>query len=181
MGTWNLLAWGWPFAASPSVSSGLVYEHNEIDDPSKPWPPPDPDRIYRAPRAPLQGDGFTQSMDIDDFRKRQEADLQRHNGEHVVRRRPFHERYAHLAQPERAGDDYYDNDEDAIATDSEADEEIQSPETLNQQATADEGEEAWRNKEGERLADFGLDEDAEFYDEDNLPLAEIMRRRKADA
>lgn len=37
----------------------------------------------------------------------------------------------------------------------------------------------WRNKEGERLADFGLDEDAEFYDEDNLPLAEIMRRRKA--
>jgi len=38
----------------------------------------------------------------------------------------------------------------------------------------------WRNKEGERLADFGLDEDAEFYDEDNLPLAEIMRRRKVD-
>lgn len=38
----------------------------------------------------------------------------------------------------------------------------------------------WRNKEGERLADFGLDEDAEFYDEDNLPLSEIMRRRKAD-
>lgn len=38
----------------------------------------------------------------------------------------------------------------------------------------------WRNKEGERLADFGLDEDAEFYDEENdLPLAEIMRRRKA--
>jgi len=39
----------------------------------------------------------------------------------------------------------------------------------------------WRNKEGERLADFGLDEDAEFYDEDNLPLAEIMRRRQADS
>lgn len=37
----------------------------------------------------------------------------------------------------------------------------------------------WRNKEGSRLADFGLDEDAEFYDEENdLPLAEIMRRRK---
>jgi hypothetical protein len=39
----------------------------------------------------------------------------------------------------------------------------------------------WRNKEGERLADFGLDEDAEFYDEDNLPLAEIMRRRRGDS
>lgn len=31
MGTWNVLAWGWPFASSPSVESGLVYEHNEID------------------------------------------------------------------------------------------------------------------------------------------------------
>jgi hypothetical protein len=31
MGTWNMLAWGWPFASSPSVESGLVYEHNEID------------------------------------------------------------------------------------------------------------------------------------------------------
>jgi palmitoyltransferase len=31
MGTWNLLAWAWPFAASPSINSGLVYEHNEID------------------------------------------------------------------------------------------------------------------------------------------------------
>lgn len=37
---------------------------------------------------------------------------------------------------------------------------------------------SWRNKEGERLADFGLDEDAEFYDEDDLPLSEIVRRRK---
>jgi palmitoyltransferase len=137
-------------------------------------------------------------MDIDDFRRRQEADLQRYqNGEQVTRRRPFHERYAHLAQSEQA-DDYYNNDDDAIAADSEVDEEIQSPETLNHQSIADEGEEAWvlfideretkltvshirwRNKEGERLADFGLDEDAEFYDEDNLPLAEIMRRRKAD-
>ena len=83
-------------------------------------------------------------MDINDFRARQEADLQRRNqsGEYVVRRRPFHERYAHLAQPERANEDYYDNDDDAIASDSEADEEIQSPETLDQQANAEEGEEA---------------------------------------
>lgn len=108
-----------------------------LADPSKPWPPPDPDRLFRAPRAPLSGDGFTQSMDLDDFRRRQEADLQRYqNGERVVRRRPFHERYAHLAQPEQAND-YYDNEDDAIAADSEAD-----AETLSNQAIADEGEEA---------------------------------------
>jgi palmitoyltransferase len=31
MGTWNPLAWFWPFAQSPSVESGLSFLHNEID------------------------------------------------------------------------------------------------------------------------------------------------------
>ena len=43
----------------------------------------------------------------------------------------------------------------------------------------EEGEESWRNSEGERLKDFGVDEDAEFYDEDDIPLAELLRRRRA--
>lgn len=90
-------------------------------------------------------------MDVDEFRKRQQADLQRQQtGEHVVRRRPFHERYAHLDRSERGNDRYNNNnddddDEDAIATDSddEADEEIQSPSILNRQSAAEEeGEEA---------------------------------------
>jgi hypothetical protein len=76
-------------------------------------------------------------MDVDEFRKRQQADFQRHQtGEHVVRRRPFHERYAHLDQSERESDQY-NNDDD------EADEEIQSPSILNRQSAAEgEGEEA---------------------------------------
>lgn len=41
-----------------------------------------------------------------------------------------------------------------------------------------EGEEGWRNSEGDRLQDFGVDEDADFYDEDNIPLAELLRRRQ---
>ena len=43
---------------------------------------------------------------------------------------------------------------------------------------SDEGEESWRNAEGERLRDFGVDEDVEFYDEDDVPLAVLMERRK---
>lgn len=31
MGTWNIVAWFWPFARSLPISSGLSYEHNEID------------------------------------------------------------------------------------------------------------------------------------------------------
>jgi hypothetical protein len=65
----------------------------------------------------------------------------------VVRRRPFHERYAHLDRSGR-GSDRYDNDDDddgVLETDSEdeADEEIQSPSILNRQSNAEEeGEEA---------------------------------------
>lgn len=39
------------------------------------------------------------------------------------------------------------------------------------------GEEAWRNSEGERLHDFGVDEEIEFYDEEDIPLAILMQQR----
>ena len=41
---------------------------------------------------------------------------------------------------------------------------------------------AWRNSEGERLKDFGVDEDVEFYDEqddDDVPLSELLARKRA--
>lgn len=45
-------------------------------------------------------------------------------------------------------------------------------------SSSGEGEEGWRNSEGERLADFGVDEEAEFYDEDDIPLSKLIERRK---
>jgi hypothetical protein len=82
-------------------------------------------------------------MDIDEFRKRQEADLQRRqNNDHVIRRRPFHERYAHLAQTNQT-ENYYDHEDDgAVTSGSEADEEIQSPEAAGPRSVSGEGEEA---------------------------------------
>jgi palmitoyltransferase len=41
------------------------------------------------------------------------------------------------------------------------------------------GEEGWTNSEGDRLKDFGVDEDADALDEDDIPLGELLRRRKA--
>ena len=35
----------------------------------------------------------------------------------------------------------------------------------------------WRDADGERLDDFGVDEEVDFY-EDNVPLSELIRRRK---
>ena len=40
------------------------------------------------------------------------------------------------------------------------------------------GKEGWRNSEGDRLDDFGVDENAELFDEDNVPLAELIRKRQ---
>ena len=39
--------------------------------------------------------------------------------------------------------------------------------------------EGWRNSEGDRLDDFGVDENAERFDEDNVPLVELIRKRQA--
>jgi hypothetical protein len=67
-------------------------------------------------------------MDIDEFRKRQEADLQRRQ---------------HLAQANQTENYYdHDDDDDAMTSGSDADEEIQSPEAVGQQMVSDEGEEA---------------------------------------
>ena len=97
--------------------------------------------MYRVPRAPISGDGFTQSMDIEDFRRRQEADRQRYaDGEFVIRRRPFHERYEHLAKTTQ---DAYEDDEQAITTDDEDDDEPELLDNGNKpKAYEDEGEEA---------------------------------------
>ena len=51
----------------------------------------------------------------------------------------------------------------------------QQPEIDN----AGQDREGWRGSDGDRLGDFGVDEDAEVLDEDNVPLAELIRKRQA--
>ena len=63
-------------------------------------------------------------------------------------------------------------------SDDDGDEAFETP-SKKRKGGDNAGEEGWRNKEGERLADFGVDEVADFYDEDDVPLAELLRRRKA--
>ena len=43
------------------------------------------------------------------------------------------------------------------------------------------GEEGWTNSEGDRLRDYGVDEEAEILADDDIPLAELLRRRKVRA
>ncbi|EON61876.1 hypothetical protein W97_01094 [Coniosporium apollinis CBS 100218] len=133
--------------------------------PSVTWPPPDPDRIPRVRRefnpeeAFIHKEGYVDTYnEVEAFRQRQQEDLQRWKrpSNEVQRRRPFHERLEKSVAAE-VEDGY-----------SSPDEQDGAP-----------GEEAWRNSEGERLADFGVEEDVDFYDEDEVPLADLLRRRKA--
>ncbi|DAA77842.1 TPA_exp: putative Palmitoyltransferase with autoacylation activity Pfa4 [Trichophyton benhamiae CBS 112371] len=162
-GSNNIFGWFWPFSRTPDRRTGLEFEVNGFEDESLIWPPPDPDRMsrntpQRQDRTTLLGDG--QNFDYDEieaFHKRQEADYLRQRAVSEVRRRkPFHKRYM------KKGDDGHLSN----ISDSE-DEELSNS-----------GEEGWRNSEGERLKDFGVDEEVEFYDEDDIPLAELIRRKK---
>jgi palmitoyltransferase len=91
---------------------------------------------------------------VEEFKKRHEEDLKRQASivNSDIRRRAFHKREDLF--PER-------NRKDTPRPESE-----------------ESGEEGWRNSEGERLEDFGVDELAEFYDEDEQPLSELIRRRQ---
>lgn len=186
-GTANPLAWFWPFAATPPARRGLNFEVNGFEDASVAWPPPDPDRMPRIRRTFNPEEAFTHRGDelsaknginIEAFRKRQEEDLKRwqsssQNGAGdgtLQRRRPFHERFD-------SSGTLVPSD---VESEDDSEEEGSDVDFGNDRAEAD-GEEAWRNSEGETLKDFGVDQDAEFYDEDDVPLGELIRRRKAAA
>ena len=171
MRTGNVLAWFWPLAATPSVESGLTFETNGFEDEGSSWPPPDPDRLHRkvpkgmerAEEAFTYRDAELNNEDtLAAFRRRQEEDV-------IRRRKPFVQRVeARAAREQHTGQAEDDWDEEMHADGS-----LEGNE---------DGEEAWKNSEGERLKDFGLDEEAEFYDEeDDLPLGEILARRRARA
>ncbi|KAF2468225.1 palmitoyltransferase pfa4 [Lindgomyces ingoldianus] len=169
MGTGNTLAWFWPLATTPSIESGLEFETNDLEEPGLQWPPPDPDRINRrVPHGFDRGEEaftyrnaeLTPRETIAAFRRRQEADI-------VRRRKPFVQRVeSQVARGESTGvEGAFDECEDLQGSG----------------AGSASGEESWKNSEGERLRDFGVDEDVEFYDEDDLPLGELLARKRMQA
>lgn len=93
---------------------------------------------------------------VNAFRRRQQEDLKRYDQRVTtsIPRRPPHELHSNAS--------YRD---DSVSSQSAKSDNLGS-----------DGE-GWRDSEGDRLGDFGVDEDAEFHDEDDIPLAELLRRR----
>ncbi|KAF2636116.1 palmitoyltransferase pfa4 [Massarina eburnea CBS 473.64] len=188
MGSANPINWLNPFSRTPPLSTGLSFPTNEFEDPNLSWPPPDPDRSYRRqkPTTPSadSSSGFiygestlSPQESMVAFRARQEADV-------VRRRKPFVERVeARMAKDRLEGWLTKDTDDGGSSGSDNDDEMVEGKEGGRSRSDSVSGEEAWRNSEGERLKDFGLDEEVEFYDEpeenDGVPLSELLQRRRA--
>ena len=180
MGTANPISWFNPLAGTPSLHSGLSFPTNGFEDANTTWPPPDPDRLYRRYAKAVNTDAFTyqdSTLSPEDtiaaFKARQAED-------EVRRRKPFLERTeASLAQ-ERIAQWNGGDQEDYEYGDEASDLDVENEKKIHDDGEQ-EGEEGWRNSEGERLKDFGVDEDVEFYDEqeDEIPLSELIARRRA--
>lgn len=95
--------------------------------------------------------------EMEAFRQRQVADLRRFQKDATpdVRRLPFYDRYEGISQQAQSPSQKLDSTDGIIC-----------------------GEESWRDPEGDRLGDFGVDELIEFYDEDDLPLATILQQQR---
>lgn len=163
-GSINILSWLWPLASSPNRDTGWEFKTNGFEDPGTSWPPPDPDRIplpaHRSlpSEMPMAQSYASAREEIEAFKRRQEDDMNRRKPvSGIQRRKRFHDRYQQKEEYESEG-------------------ERQPGPVYGDQS--DEGEESWRNADGERLRDFGVDEEVEFYDEDDIPLAVLMEQRK---
>jgi palmitoyltransferase len=161
-GSANVLSWFWPFAATPDPSTGLEFEVNGFEDPNLSWPPPDPDRIpLPAKREDMSA--AIAAADASYHRAVQARNMQRSNdashsgGGHIQRRKRFHDRFNENKAKERDSESESDSSDDGEVHD---------------------GEEGWKNSEGDRLRDFGVDEEAEFYDEEDIPLGILIQRRR---
>lgn len=174
MGTSNFLSWFFPFAGHPKVDkkgkgAGWTWEENGFNRKEGMWPPLDPEKIRRAARAwpAARRDYEAELMELEleldanpdqqkeAFKARQDADLRR--------RKLLDELEEHGNETGYPDDGYDDEDDNADAAHS----------------SAFAGGKEWTNSDGERLWDYGVDEDTETGADDDVPLAELLRRRRA--
>jgi palmitoyltransferase len=158
MGTSVVFLWFLPFGPTPEIETAAEFDVNGFEDVSKVWPPPDPDKMPRPPRR-LDQDLEVRSYmspaeEKEAFKRRQQEDFARRG----------RKRTRDIVENESGNDK--DEPDDYESEYEEYEEGL-------------DGEEGWTNSEGERLRDFGVDEDAEVLADDDIPLGELLRRRKA--
>lgn len=181
LGTSNPLLWLNPFAGTLRISedgkgAGWDWEENGFNREEGMWPPLDPEKVRRAARNWPAGrrDFAAELRAVDNeentedrkeaFRRRQEEDFKR--------------KQRIIADLEEVGqfDDLEEEDEDE--DENEDDDESDGDEEDDEKSPTLGISLPWVNSDGDRLHDYGVDEDAEDGIDDDVPLAELLRRRK---
>ncbi|OBT69944.1 hypothetical protein VE03_00622 [Pseudogymnoascus sp. 23342-1-I1] len=175
MGTPNVLAWLLPVAAGdPGNESGWEFPVNGFEDPDVTWPPPDPDRMAQEPwtrAVPDRREGFVGGDggdEVQEFRRRQQMDYEKRGlvgrgldgRNRQISGAPGSYDWLDLEGEEGDGSEYEGQEEEAGGSDG------------------------WFNSDGDRLRDYGVDEEAELVDweeDDDIPLGELLRRRRGRA
>lgn len=162
MGTWFFPLWFWPFASNPAIDqsgkgAGWTWEENGFNRKEGMWPPPDPEKIRQAARQwPVGKRDYGAELEevgmSPEDRKR--AFQQRQDQDSQRRRHKL------MSELEEVDGVYLDEYSDGVDTDYDG-----------------------NDSDGERLRDFGVDEEAEELlvpmEDEDVPIAELLRRRKA--
>ena len=178
MGTRNPIWWFLPIGGggprvnndTPGKGVGWEWEENGFNDLPGLWPPPDPEKMRRTARGGWPGADASRQREgrYDEFQTPEEvkAAFARRQEEDFRRRQMAQaqscQRSAIIAELE-------EEDNDGRAEDYEWVGKSQSQ---------------WTNSDGDRLWDYGVDEEVEeelvpgLGNDDNVPLAELIRRRK---
>ncbi|KAI9648820.1 Palmitoyltransferase [Ciborinia camelliae] len=177
MGTANVLMWFVPWARGPGVESAGAWAENGFNDREGMWPPPDPDKLgRRAGCTAVETQPLPQKIygsieeEREAFRQRQEADLKR-----------WKKSDSHSISNGGDGHSISDGGDGFYEKENEDQNEDEDEEYVSE--TSDSARD-WTNSEGERLRDYGVDDEVDIVDdlddlEDEIPLGELLRRRKA--
>jgi palmitoyltransferase len=155
---------------TPGKGAGWEWEENGFNDLPGLWPPPDPEKMRQARRGAWPGAAQRLEERDDAYQTPEEVKtaFARRQEEDAMRRRK--------AQTQQA------YQQSRIIAELE---EVDGPDSVD--ADDDFGVRAkplWTNSEGDRLWDYGVDEDVEeeiipaHGDDEDVPLAELIRRRK---
>ncbi|CAK7268415.1 Palmitoyltransferase [Sporothrix epigloea] len=177
MGTRNVLLWFLPFSGGPKIatasgSSGLGWDwpENGFNDRTGMWPPPDPEKLRHAAAqgkwpafAAAAGAGAVAGEASSIAFVSGNDEYERHGGS------PEEEKAAFLARQQADFRRRRTNMAGPIRR-------VDSSDMFEQGM---DGEPGWTNADGDRLRDYGVDEEAE--NDEDVPIAVLLQRRDAQA
>ncbi|KJR79829.1 dhhc zinc finger membrane protein [Sporothrix schenckii 1099-18] len=174
MGTRNFLLWFVPFASGPKIATGRGaagagwdWPENGFNERTGMWPPPDPEKLRHAAAqgnwaaTGTGGPNYGASMSTafasgrDDGIRQWGTPEEEKAAFHARQEADFRRRRTQITGPVRqvGSDDEFEQGMD--------------------------GEPGWTNADGDRLRDYGVDEEAE--NDEDVPIATLLQRRDAKA